>query len=42
MKKSYTILAVALVAISASAQLDVTIDNVFEAPCEGSNKGRSR
>lgn len=39
MKKSYAILTVALMAISASAQLTVTVDNVIEDPCEGSNKG---
>ena len=39
MKKFYTLLMIALMTISASAQMTVTVDNIIEDPCEGGNKG---
>ena len=40
MKKLYTLLLVAMMAIGAFAQnLTVTVDNIIEDPCEGGNRG---
>jgi len=39
MKKLYTTLIVALMAIGASAQMTVTVDAIIEDPCVGGNRG---